>query len=377
MVRSLAASTVSSEGWAITERFVGTSQPLELLTHEQAVIGALKVVNVEARPSEPGYIGQQIIAHLGGLFGTSLIRDRGTVEMLNRMAMGYRRRESEKGTAEEVFDRRSKGIQDWTGLIKRRNAKPLGRSVDLDEFTSKGIIKLSIQTSCPHCKYVNWTGLKAVDYDLGCERCQQEYSFPQANLNSNNRNWAYRAAGPFAVPDYARGSYATVLTLGVLKNFRFSMDALTFYPGLLIEVDGKNFEFDFAALHAGERLLDYDEPRWVFGETKSLGRGDLLRQRDLQKLWHIASIFPKSCLTVSVMRDVFTRNEVSILKKLRRKCAAKRHPLLLLTGNELFYDFSISETWKQLGGKHARHAEYHDVRSLEEFAAATQDIYLS
>lgn len=376
LTRGLGTSTVSSEGWALTSHFVGTPHTLDLLTHEQTIAGALKLQNITARTSEPGYIAKQVIAHLGGLWATSLIRHRETIEMLNKMAMGYRTRQSEDGTAEEVFDRRSKGVKDWHDLIERRKAGSFGRSVTLDAFTSKGLIRLGIQTRCPNCTYLNWNSLTVTSYDLTCDRCQQTYSFPQAGLQPNNKNWAYRAVGPFAVPDYARGSYATVLTLSVLKNLSLSMDALTYAPGLLLDIEDKSHELDFAALHSRKRLTTYGEPQWVFGETKSLGRGDLLRSADVERVWRIASRFPQSCLVFSVMRDEFTTNEVKSLKNVQRKCDAKHHSLLLLTGNELFYDFSVSENWKRLGGRHAEHADRREFATLDGFAKATQAIYL-
>lgn len=76
------------------------------------------------------------------------------------------------------------------------------------------------------------------------------------------------------------------------------------------------------------------------------------------------------------MRDDFTPKEIQLLKQLRRKCIANRHPLLVLTGNELFYDFSVSETWKELGGRYREHADMRDTASLQNFALATQAIYL-
>jgi hypothetical protein len=376
LTRGLGTSTVSSEGWAITSHFVGIPQTLDLLTHEQTVVGALKHQNITAKPSDPGYIAKQIISHLGGLWATGLIRDRETIEMLNKMAMGYRMRESEDGTAEELFDRRSRGIKEWSDLIERRNSGPFGRSVTLEAFTSRGVIRLGIQTRCPNCTHLNWNSLTATSYDLTCDRCQQSYPFPQAGLQSSNKNWAYRAIGPFAVPDYARGSYATVLSLSVLKNMSLSMDALTYAPGLLVEVEGKAHELDFAALHARERLTKNDEPQWVFGETKSLGRGDLLRSTDVERVWRIASRFPHSCLVFSVMRNEFTANEVKLLKRIQRKCNSGRHSLLLLTGNELFYEFSVAETWKKLGGAHAALADRRELGTLDGFSKATQTLYL-
>ena len=53
------------------------------------------------------------------------------------------------------------------------------------------------------------------------------------------------------------------------------------------------------------------------------------------------------------------------------------NPVLLLTAHELLMAHFISDTWKKLGGAHAKFASYEHVRNLLNFADATQQIYLS
>jgi hypothetical protein len=52
------------------------------------------------------------------------------------------------------------------------------------------------------------------------------------------------------------------------------------------------------------------------------------------------------------------------------------NPVLLLTAHELTMDHFLSATWKDLGGTHARFADYEHTRTLLNAADATQQIYL-
>jgi hypothetical protein len=52
------------------------------------------------------------------------------------------------------------------------------------------------------------------------------------------------------------------------------------------------------------------------------------------------------------------------------------NPVVLLTAHELTVDPPLSARWKELGGAHARFANYEDTRTLLNVADATQQIYL-
>jgi hypothetical protein len=56
-----------------------------------------------------------------------------------------------------------------------------------------------------------------------------------------------------------------------------------------------------------------------------------------------------------------------------------RAPVIVLTAAELFTPFSVQETWKQMGGRHAELIERGWVRvdDLRELADLTQQLYLN
>ena len=67
---------VGSEGWVFGRKFKNSDLTISLLTREEAIIGSLKERGIEAQLSEPGYIAQQMLDHLGGLWGVHLLKDR-------------------------------------------------------------------------------------------------------------------------------------------------------------------------------------------------------------------------------------------------------------------------------------------------------------
>ena len=52
--------------------------------------------------------------------------------------------------------------------------------------------------------------------------------------------------------------------------------------------------------------------------------------------------------------------------------------VIVVTGNELFFTWSVGHTWKKLGGKHARIAEFEDTHLGDPATLAdlTQQLYL-
>jgi len=245
------------------------------------------------------------------------------------------------------------------------------------------MIRLGIETACPHCQAANWHSLTAADYQLTCERCLKPYAFPQAGIRSHNRNWAYRVIGPFSVPDFARGGYGALLALNVLGHIGGSRNPKTFSTALTMRFDDVNAEADFVALQASDNMDRHRPPDLIIGEAKSLGDGDLIKAKDLAQLKAIGTKLPGAFLVVAVMRDDFTAAEktrlLAFVKWARRPNALGdlTNPVLLLTGNELFHRFAISSTWEELGGRHAEYSDYDHTRDLKSFAESTQAIYLN
>lgn len=190
--------------------------------------------------------------------------------------------------------------------------------------------------------------------------------------------------GPFATPDYARGSYATLLTYNLLNDLRSGRHSMSFAPG--VDLDFKDgtapCEVDFIAWRSREHFGDTLEPDLLIGETKSFGKGDLIQDDDIARLKRVAGQFPGSIIICSVLRNYFTDNEKTRLAKLAHLARRPNqsyeptNPLILLTGNELFFNITLGATWKDLGEPHSKYGDYDHTNNLRGWSDATQAIYL-
>jgi hypothetical protein len=188
--------------------------------------------------------------------------------------------------------------------------------------------------------------------------------------------------GPFSVPDYGRGSYSALLSLRVISNLQSSFDEITFSTAIDLKFDGVAAEADFVAWRRAERHGAHNPPELIIGETKSLGKGDLIKPKDLAKLRAIGQKLPGAIFVISVLRESFTASEKKSLQQFVKWCrrtdsqGRQTNPAILLTANELFFDHLISATWEELGEPFKSFADYEHTRNLLNFADATQRIYL-
>jgi hypothetical protein len=375
--------SIGSEGWVFPQRYKNLGQYVSLLSANDAIIGSLAKLGIKAELSEPGHIARQMLEHLGGLWGVHLLADLDTLKLLNKMAGGLRRKRNDDETVEENFDLRTAPLKDWTDLLGQRQARWSLPVKSLEEFTKRNVIRLGVETQCPHCNAKNWSTLTAVDYRVTCERCLKPYDFPQAALRDHNRNWTYRVFGPFSMPDYGRGAYSTLLALRVLERYRSAMDHMTFATAMNLRFDGIQREVDFIAWHSEERMQEtHRPPQLIIGEAKSLGQGELITASEVAKLKTVAAKLPEAVIVIAVLRDHFTVAEKKVLAKFvawgRRVnvYGEPTNPVLLLTSKELTMDHDLSSTWKALGGQHAKFIDYEHSRTLFNLADATQQIYL-
>ena len=189
--------------------------------------------------------------------------------------------------------------------------------------------------------------------------------------------------GTSPTPDYARGSYGALLALRVINDMGREPDSVTFSNALELRMDdGSPCEIDYAAWFSRESFEHNFPPMLVFGEAKSFGDGELITCDELDSLRRLASKFPGSAIVVSVLGPEFTDNERRLLLPLvnwTRRLDQYSRPtnlVILLTGVELFHEFSVESTWTDLGGRYERFANYDSTRSLMGLAQATQALHL-
>ena len=375
---------VGSEGWVFSQNYKDMEQAIELSTPEDAVVQWMQKSGFEAKPSEPGHIAKQVLRQLGGTWGFNLLKDEETLKFLNGMAGGIRTRRTTKEIEEEQFDPKTRSANDWVGLMKRRDNRRTLSKVDIKHFTDRNILSLGLSSNCPTCTAKNWHSLSDVDFRVRCARCLESYSFPQGELSSKNGNFGYRVIGPFATPDYARGSYATLLTYNLLNGLGLGHHNMTFAPGIDLRLDDASppCEVDFIAWRSREHHGETLDPDLLIGETKSFGKGDLIKDEDVARLKKVAGYFPGAIIVCSVLRDHFSDKEKARLSRLvhwaRRpnQDCEPTNPVVLLTGNELFFDINLGATWKALGDPHAKFDDFNYTSKIRGLSDATQEIYL-
>jgi hypothetical protein len=373
---------ISREGLVLPQHFKNHRDYLHLFSGTHVIVEWLKGHGIAAKPSSAGRIADQVLKSIGGFWGAHLLADKETLETLDAMAKNVRRYGD--GTVEEYPDR-AKPARVWQSLVeKRKNQGHWQMDLSLDAFVKAGILRLGLSIDCPNCMNRNWYGLREIDEQIVCQRCLKHFEFPQGRLNFTNTPWQYRVVGPFSVPDFAGGAYATVLALRVFTHNLGSDTQLTTSTGLDVTVEQTSNEIDFAFWYRRDRLFGQDgEAVSVFGEAKSFAK-ESFEAKDLQRMKRLAAAFPGAFLVFAALKDVLSADEKSEIGKMalagreRLNNGRPRSPVIVLTASELFSDRYLKLTWEGIGGQHRELAAppYIQLGNLWTLASITQQLYL-
>lgn len=374
---------VSREGLLLPQHLKNHSEFVHLPSGAQLFGQYFEERGLTAKPSDAGRIADQVLRSIGGLARAALLAHRETLETLDKMAKSVR--QFKDGTTEQYPDR-ARPAKLWQGVIEKRNSqKRRPRDFALDAFVKAGILRLGLSLQCPHCLNHNWCGLREVDEQVVCDRCLKHFDFPQGALNFDHTPWQFRVVGPFAVPDYAGGAYATVLALRAFSENLGGEAQLTYSTGLdIITGPDNKCEVDFAFWYRRGRALDQDEePVLAFGEAKSFAE-ESFRARDIERMEALANTFPGAFLVFATMKDSLSDDEKAAIGTLALRgrellnTGQPRNPVVVLTATEMFSDWHIKQTWEHLGRKHKELVSPADIGldNLWDFADLTQQLYL-
>jgi hypothetical protein len=374
-------SFCTREGVVIFRQYKSHDLALKLMSQQEAVIGWFASKGIEASPSSSGRNALQVLRSVGGTRGCSLFADESTVKILDKMAKTIQR-EVDGATAQ--YPDRTASIAEWKEVLGRRS-KSIFSCPNLSDFTENNVMRVGLTLACPHCAKDNWYSLSDIDYEVVCERCLNRFAFPQAGMKFNESDWRFRVLGPFSVPDYADGAYATVLTLRLFNDTLYlNKTPTTFATGLDIVAGSSRFEIDFAGWYSEGRKFWVDpSPVTVFGETKSFGT-EVFKERDVRRLKTLAEVFPGSYIVFSAMKAELADVEASRIRRFAewgrvpQKNGEPRAMVIVLMGAELFADHSIQQAWKEMGGKRAAMVQHPSVNidDLWTLAEITQRLYL-
>ena len=373
---------VSREGFVLTQRFKQDRAHLQLLSGTEAVIDWFKRNDIIATASDAGRVADQILSSVDGFLGVPLLQDKHTLVLLDKMSKS--RRMLGEDTIEEYPDR-TVSVGEWQSVVKQRENWAWKAENYLDRLVEAGALKLGLSVPCPNCKKKNWYGLDALAEKVPCERCLKIFSFPQGSLNFQRSPWEFRVAGPYSVPDFANGSYATVLALKCLADGGgLGRHSITFSTNLDLKLNGGCLEIDFACWFQQKSYgLRNNEPVFVVGEAKSFAKNSFSAD-DVARLKRIGERMPGTFLVFATLKSELSGAErvwIARLAKWGRLPSTNnrpRNPVIVLTGTELFAPHSISEAWREAGGKRQALAEPGYVRmdNLRTLADLTQQVYL-
>ncbi len=277
-------------------------------------------------------------------------------------------------------------VKRWRDHVHRRANAPFSRKVTLDAFIKADVFRLGLVLQCPNCLKKNWFGITNLREQLTCDRCLKSHPFPQGALNFDRTPWQYRVIGPFSVPDFAGGAYATVLALNAFTNIVGGDRAnVTYATGLNFKIgDERPFEVDFTFWYQRRAMFDLeDEPVLVFGEAKSFA-DEAFKEEDVARMRNLANKFPGAVIVFAALKDDLSDAEKAEIGRLamwgreRLSDGRPRSPVIVLTGVELFASWTIAKSWKDIGGQRAKVAEPAHVRldNLWTLADLTQQVYL-
>ena len=348
---------------------------------------------VAAIRSDAGKATEQIIQALGGLkWGILCLTYKGVIDLLNEMS----KNSATKTTHYREFKNKIHTAIDNDNLRKRT----------FKTLVERKAVELGLELKCDKCGSPSWYPVNQLDYSLTCSLCFKQFDFPITTPLGAHSKWAYRVVGPFALPDYAKGGYASALAIrffaDVVGGFDQAGVTWSSAQGLKLCTD-KKVEVDFMLwyqrrkkIYGTERSFfgnglpsfGLDRPtEIVFGEAKSFAKS-AFKQDNVDNMKLLAEAFPGSIMVFATMREEtdLSKEEINRIKKLAEwgreydpETRQTRAPVIVLTGTELFSTGFLNTSWGKKGGKHKKLIDQawpgrHNLRFLADL---TQHVYLA
>ena len=362
---------VSKEGFVFPQGYKHNREYMQLLLGSEAIIDWFKRHDINAEASDAGRVSDQILSSIGGFRGVAhILKEKATLKLLNKMA------NSQKRTA---------AFPEWQRIKNSVNKNGVSSENYLDQFVRAGVLKLGLSVQCSNCTKENWYGLDDLAEKVLCERCLKNFSFPQGNPTNFRYSWKYRVIGPYSVPNYANGSYATVLALNcITSGVGFGNNIITFSTELNLEVNNDHREIDFACWFQKERYVRVrDEPVFLVGEAKSFAK-DSFSKEDVARMKLIGQKIPGTFLVFATLKSELSTTErdqigrLATWGRLPDANGQSRNPVIVLTGTELFASNQISTAWQEAGGKRQALAKQQSIQmnNLRTLSDLTQQVYL-
>lgn len=317
--------------------------------------------------SPPGRLAKQIYRQLEG--HPNFLKDEKLVGVLEHMNGGTVQANGQPVDVNRVSQSRELPI----GEIRSRLQDPERRTRNVvDYLIRKGVFRVGLRVQCPHCTRHSWYSVGVLGEVFTCPRCLNEF---RAIGSVESGKWSYKTSGPFSVPRYADGAFATLLAL----EFFTGRHSLTFqatptFSFTAKAADKSDLEADFAFFWrqtAYGELLD----GIAFGECKTYG---LFAEQDYKRMRFLAKTFPGAVLVFATLRKELTAKEVRAISRIAKagrtywKPERPINPVLILTGRELLDPVGPPYCWRD----NDVDKRFENTRELLDICNATQQLYL-
>lgn len=288
------------------------------------------------RPSAAGKTAVEVARSLRGLQGLRVID---SVELL------------------KCLDRASGGSailqHQLLGLLKRVEEHPEAPRNLLRSLVELDVLRLGILLSCPACDTEGWFALEELGRALRCGRCLRTFEFPSSHPPNNK--WAYRTQGPFALPGYAHGAYATLLALRCLGPSHNA--EMTWFPGCEVGPEDSKYELDFVAF-LRTRWHRQGPARVLMGECKTF---DKFKPKEVRRFREVAKRFPGTIRVFATLRQELDNDErtaIASLAREGRRLSGSQSPVLVLTAAELLSTSPLPYCYRDAGPRFERFKNY-------------------
>lgn len=347
---------VDRSGFILLHQFKRHLQHMELMTGTDAIIDWFRRHKIDAAQSDAGRVAEQVLSSLGGFSGVWILQDEETLNLLDKMSKSTTKLHG--GETIEEYPDRTASVDKWKNTTLPRQDDYSGSTTTLERLVEAGALKLGLSVPCPNCGATNWYGLNDLAERVPCVRCLKQYRFPQGGLDYKRTPWRFRVTGPYSVPNYACGAYATVLALHCLAREPPLGATMTFSTSLDLTVDGEPSEIDFACW-LQEESLGYErreDPVFLVGEAKSFAR-DAFLDKDIARLKRVGERMPGTFIVCATLKTELSQEECNRIRELSiwgrepdlgGHC---RNPVIVLTGTELFAQFNMQTAWQESGGQ--------------------------
>lgn len=332
----------------------------------------LKSEGWDANISDAGKVAYQMLKHLGGPWGITLLQG----EKLIKFLVG----KNDEDRAEERTPP-SSGLERVNFFKKIKEAYNdhrvrWGEDNFIKSFFEHNIFRLGLELQCSVCARRSWYPIDVLRYTNECPHCLSTFEVPSHDPSSIK--WSYKTIGPFSAAGKAAGAYSVLLTAKFFNQSTRIHNATTTILSFKAKKDDFELEVDCGLFYRESSYFNRST-ELIFCECKTYKHFD---REDVDTMRNVAREFPGSILVFSTLNDKLTQEEQRLIRPFVKTCNKyherdrPKNPVMILTATELFASHHPPYCWKDKGRLYKPFADNSHIHGLLDTCQATQKIYL-